>query len=74
MKPEERHVEFLRNLERMTYAAAVYALTDQDTALKTAFECTLHGWVDKGTISEQGREVLREAWFQEGMERTKGDA
>lgn len=49
--------EFLRNLERMTYAAAVYSLSDQSAALATAFQCTLNGWVDRGVLTAKGREI-----------------
>ena len=58
MLPEPRHVEFLRHLAHMPYVQAVLAMRDSRTALATAFQCTLQGWVERGKLTEKGRALL----------------
>ncbi len=56
--PNADHLELLHRLQCMDYNAAVLSLKDQARALKTAWECTLNGWVDRGVLTAEGRALV----------------
>lgn len=62
-KPTEHHLKFLRLLAQGTdYERACYQLSgellDPNDILAIAFQCTLHGWTDRGRLTDKGRALL----------------
>lgn len=58
-EPNAGHLEFLHYLAHLPYETAIRSLkSDPDNALRTAFQCTLNGWVDRGRLTEEGRALI----------------
>ncbi len=57
--PTMRELAFIGLLDEMSYERAVAQLGSGTEALRTAFNCTLNGWVSRGVLTPEGRAFIR---------------
>ncbi len=57
--PTMRELAFIGLLDEMSYERAVAKLGSGTEALRTAFNCTLNGWVSRGELTPAGRAFIR---------------